>query len=34
MGAVCIASQGAVYDGAIKFKIIRESEMAKAMKRF
>jgi len=28
IGAVSLASQGAVYDGAVKFKILRESEMA------
>jgi len=34
IGAVSLASQGAVFDGMVKFKILRESEMANAMKRF
>ena len=34
IGAVCLASQGAVYDGMVKFKILRESEMAKALRSF
>ena len=34
MGAVYLASQGAVYDGEVRFKIVRESEMINGMKRF
>lgn len=34
VGAVNLASQGTVYDGAVKFRIVRESEMINGMKRF
>ncbi|MCJ7483172.1 MAG: hypothetical protein MUO31_09430 [Thermodesulfovibrionales bacterium] len=34
ISSVCLASQGAVYDGMKKFKIFRESEMIKGMMRF
>ncbi|MCJ7483175.1 MAG: hypothetical protein MUO31_09445 [Thermodesulfovibrionales bacterium] len=34
IGAVYLASQGAVYDRIAKFKIVRESEMINSMKRF
>jgi hypothetical protein len=34
IGAVSLASQGTVYDGMVKFKILRESEMINGMKRF
>ena len=34
IGAVCLTSQGVVYDGEERFKFVRESEMLKGMKRF
>jgi hypothetical protein len=34
IGAVCLASQGAVYDGEVRFKILQESEMINGMKPF
>ncbi|MCJ7482105.1 MAG: hypothetical protein MUO31_03985 [Thermodesulfovibrionales bacterium] len=34
IGAVNLASQGAAYDGMVKFQIICESKMINSMKRF
>jgi hypothetical protein len=34
IGAVCLASHGAVYDEMTKFKVVREREMAKALRSF
>jgi len=34
IGAVYLASQGAIYDGMVKFRIVHESEMAKTLRLF
>jgi hypothetical protein len=34
IGVICLASQGAVCDEIVKFKILWESEMAKALRVF